>query len=164
MVSLNRVELMGNVGAAPEVRYTDPDKPPIARFSLATTAVWTENGERKEQTTWHNLVCFGQTAKTVEKYVTKGRLLYVDGRIDISTYEKDGEPRKRYEIVVRELKLFPQFAKAASTEAGAEGSGLPDTDSDLTAEYLAQQLANEGKAPGSDTQPSTKVSAPKKRR
>ncbi|MEO8502485.1 MAG: single-stranded DNA-binding protein [Acidobacteriota bacterium] len=163
MVSLNRVELIGNVGATPEIRYSHPDKP-IARFSLATTSAWTDAaGTRQEQTTWHHLVAFGTLAKTIESYVTKGRLLYVDGRINVSTYEKGGESRKRFEIVVRELKLFPQFAKSASSEVEQAPSSLPDSDSDLTPEYLAEQLENESKASDFQTGSSMKVSPRKKR-
>ena len=163
MVSLNRVELIGNVGAAPEIRYSHPDKP-IARFSLATTSVWTDAaGTRQEQTTWHHLVAFGAVAKTIESYVTKGRLLYIDGRISVSSYEKDGEARKRFEIVVRELKLFPQFAKSASAEAGPVPASLSDTDADLTPEYLAEQLANESRTATPQTASSPKVTPPKKR-
>ncbi len=163
MVSLNRVELIGNVGASPEIRYANPDSP-IARFSLATSSAWKNAaGERQEETTWHSLVAFGQIAKTVETYVTKGRLLWIDGRIQISTYEtKDGEQRKRFEIIVRELKLFPQFAKAAEATAstGPDSPAARDFDSDLTPEYIAQQLAAEG----SSAAPAKKGTSPKKRR
>ena len=104
---INKVILIGNVGADPEVRYIKEDQP-VAHFSLATT----ERGYKRqdgteipERTDWHRLTVWGRTAKFCENYVKKGDQLYVEGRIRYSQYQdKNNETRYSTEIVVDELR------------------------------------------------------------
>ena len=105
MAFLNKVMLIGNVGSI-EVRKLETGK--VALVSLATTERYKDrNGERRDDTTWHNLVVYGKLAPVVEKYVQKGSSIYIEGRIRRSKYtDRDGNERVTNEIVVDSLKLL----------------------------------------------------------
>ena len=91
MAGLNKVMLIGNLGRDPEIRYSQQGLA-IVNFSLATSEQWTDktSGDRQEKTEWHNIVVFGKQAETCEKYLSKGSQIYVEGKLQTSTYEKDG--------------------------------------------------------------------------
>lgn len=91
---VNKVILIGNVGADPEVRYLDGGVA-VARFSLATTESYkNKNGERVDQTEWHNIVLWRNLAEIAEKYVKKGMKLYIEGRIRNRTWEDQNGVKK----------------------------------------------------------------------
>ncbi|HVP38734.1 MAG TPA: single-stranded DNA-binding protein, partial [Candidatus Saccharimonadales bacterium] len=86
MASVNKVILVGNVGRDPEVRTT-PSGQTVAKFSLATSENFgSRSGERTERTEWHNIVAWGKQADLCKQYVTKGRQLYVEGRLQTSNW------------------------------------------------------------------------------
>lgn len=92
---VNKVILIGNVGADPDVRYLDGGVA-VTRFSLATTEVYNnKNGERVSQTEWHNIVLWRNLAQVAEKYVKKGMTLYIEGRLRTRTWD-DQNGNKRY--------------------------------------------------------------------
>ncbi|WP_303182214.1 single-stranded DNA-binding protein [uncultured Butyricimonas sp.] len=92
---VNKVILIGNVGGDPEVRYLDGGVA-VARFSLATSEVYNnKNGERVTQTEWHNIVLWRNLAQIAEKYVKKGMMLYIEGRIRTRSWD-DQNGVKRY--------------------------------------------------------------------
>lgn len=103
----NRVQLIGNLGNDPEVKTLDSGKK-MARFSLATNETYTnKNGEKVTQTEWHNVIAWGNTVNVIEKYVTKGKEVAVDGKLTSRSYEtQQGEKRYVTEIVVNELLLL----------------------------------------------------------
>lgn len=102
-MSVNKVILLGNVGNDPEVRYPEKDKP-IAFLSLATNET---TGKGVEITEWHKLVFFGDFAGVVERYVTKGTKLYVEGRLSTREYQdKMNIARKRTEIIVTYFEII----------------------------------------------------------
>jgi single-strand DNA-binding protein len=109
--SVNKVTLVGNVGNAPEIRTT-ANGTKVASLSLATGREWKDgSGTKQEKTEWHKLVVWGTQkgdglAGVVERYVTKGAKLYVEGRIDYRQYEKDGQTKYVTEIVVDEVVLL----------------------------------------------------------
>ena len=109
--SLNKVTLIGNLGADPEVRSTNNGSR-VASFSLATSRSWNgPSGDRQEKTEWHRCVVWNtkasQLADIVEKYVKKGDKLYVEGRIEYRQWQdKDGQTRYTTEINVRELIML----------------------------------------------------------
>ena len=95
MAGINKVILVGNLGKDPEVRSLDAGRK-VANFSLATTETYkNKNGERVEQTEWHNVVYYGPVAKVIEKYLRKGSQIYVEGKIRTRSYD-DKEGIKRY--------------------------------------------------------------------
>lgn len=116
MAYMNKAMLIGNVGKEPEVRQL-PDGSKVCSFSLATTKVYNDrNGNKQEQTTWHNLSIFGKLVEVAEKYVHKGTSLFVCGEINCRQFQgKDGATRYINEIRVEELQLLGAPVKAESS-------------------------------------------------
>ena len=118
-MSVNRVIVIGNLGANPEVRAL-PSGQNVASFSLATTERYMDrNGAKQERTDWHRIVAFGRLAHTCERFLSKGRQVYVEGRLTTRQYEaKDGSGKRyRTEIVARQLRLLGNRADAPKAEA-----------------------------------------------
>lgn len=114
-MALNKVMLIGNVGNKPEVRYLDKDTK-VARFSLATTERYTDrSGERKEVTEWHRIVAWRGQAELSEKYLEKGRQVYVEGKLKSSQYQKDGQTRESVEIVAERIMLLDRKGAGEGT-------------------------------------------------
>lgn len=118
--SLNKVMLIGNVGNDPDVRTTSSGTP-IANMSLATTRKWKDgSGEQKEKTEWHRLTVWGKLVDVVERYVKKGDRLYVEGRIEYSESESDGQKKYWTDVNVFEMLML------GSTGARDQGGGGRD--------------------------------------
>ena len=107
MASINKAILIGNLGRDPELSYT-PSGLAVARFSLATTEQWNdkETGEKKERTEWHRIVAFGKLAEVCGEYLSKGKQVYVEGRIQTSSYEKDGITRYSTDIIASQMQML----------------------------------------------------------
>jgi single-strand DNA-binding protein len=103
----NKVQLIGNLGANPEIRSFDNGKS-VARFSLATTDSYTDSsGKRISETQWHNLVAWGGLAKIAEKYLNKGSEVAVEGKLTHRTYEdKDGNKKYYTEVVLHDIVML----------------------------------------------------------
>lgn len=106
-MSLNKVMLIGNVGKDPEVRHLESGVA-TASFTLATTERYKDkSGENREQTEWHNIVCWRALADIVEKYVKKGSQLYIEGKIRSRSYtDRDGNTRYITEIIADTLQML----------------------------------------------------------
>lgn len=105
---LNKVMLIGNLGADPEVRYT-PNGDAITTVRLATTRRWNDRNtnERREETEWHRVVFFGRTAKTAGEYLRKGSQIFVEGRIRTQKWQgQDGQDRYTTEIVGETMTML----------------------------------------------------------
>ena len=123
--SLNKVMLIGNVGNDPDVRTTSSGTP-IANMSLATTRTWKDgSGEQKEKTEWHRLTVWGKLVDVVERYVKKGDRLYVEGRIEYSESESDGQKKYWTNVNVFEMVMLG----GATGGGGGGGSFQSDTSS-----------------------------------
>ena len=110
MKSVNRVTLLGNVGRDPEVRVLTGGNA-VAEFSLATSRGGYTGKDGKEvpqKTQWHRIKAFGAITSNIEKYVKKGSTIYVEGRIEYSEYEKNGEKRQSTEIILEDMSLLSQ--------------------------------------------------------
>ena len=105
--SLNRLTLIGNVGTDPEMR-TMSDGTKLAKLSLATNHRWKDrHGKAQERTDWHRLTCWDKLAEIVEEYVSVGDQLYVEGRVEYGSYDReDGVSIPTVEIRVRELIML----------------------------------------------------------
>ena len=117
MASVNKVILIGNLGADPELRYTNTGSA-VANFRIATTEQWTDkNGEKQEQTEWHRIVAWGKLGEICGRYLKKGRSVYVEGRLQTRAWE-DQTGNKRYttEIVAQSMKMLGR-----PTEGGDAG-------------------------------------------
>ena len=108
MSSVNKVILVGNVGSDPEVRYLDRGTA-IANFNLATTerGYTMQNGTLvPDRTEWHPIVLWRNLAEWAEKYVRKGMKLYVEGKLQTRTWEKDGQVRRKTEIIAENIQVL----------------------------------------------------------
>ena len=109
----NRVQLIGHLGQDPEVKQTNGST--LARFSLATTERYkNKQGERVEDTQWHNIVIWGNLAEIAEKYLQKGKEIALEGRLSHRSYEdKDGNKRYITEVVANEFLMLGKKDQAA---------------------------------------------------
>ena len=106
-MSVNKVILIGNLGANPEIRYTQGGQP-VANLRIATSERWTDkSGQKQETTEWHRVVLFGKTAEIAGQYLTKGRQVYIEGRIQTRQWQ-DQQGQKRYttEIVGTNMQMI----------------------------------------------------------
>ena len=122
---MNKVMLIGNVGAAPDVRYYDADQA-VAQVRLATTerGYTLQNGTQvPDHTDWHNLVFYRSLAKVVEKYVRKGDKLYIEGRIRYRSYDdKTGQRRYVTEILVENMEMLTPRQQAQGTSQATQSA------------------------------------------
>ena len=129
--SVNRVFLIGRLGHDPEMRYT-PEGQAVTKFSLATDRPAKPGAER--ETDWHQVVCWGKVAEFAGQYLTKGRLVFVGGRISYRAWEgRDGQKRRAVEIVAGEVSALdhrPDTGQPAADDA-APHSQERDPDDDL---------------------------------
>ncbi|MEO8700662.1 MAG: single-stranded DNA-binding protein [Kofleriaceae bacterium] len=117
---VNKVILVGHLGADPDMRYT-PSGQGVCELRLATSESWNDkNGQRQERTEWHRIVVWGKRAEVCSKYLSKGRQVFVEGRIQTRNYDdKDGNKRYITEIIANDV----QFLGGGGREGGAPGGG-----------------------------------------
>ena len=121
MASVNKVILIGNLGADPEVRYTQNSQA-VANFRIATTDVWTDReGNKQERTEWHNIVAWGKLGEICGQYLKKGKQIYVEGRIQTRQWEdKEGGKRYTTEVVANIMQML---GRPGDGEGGGGGGG-----------------------------------------
>jgi len=120
---VNKVILVGNLGADPDMRYT-PSGQGVCELRVATSESWNDkNGQRQERTEWHRVVVWGKRAEVCSKYLSKGRQVYVEGRIQTRTYDdKDGNKRYITEIIAADV----QFLSGGGRDGAQRGKGSDD--------------------------------------
>lgn len=121
MIGVNRVTLLGNLGADPEAKKTASGQS-ITLFSLATSNAWTNReGQRQEHTEWHRIVVWGKLAETCAEYLSKGKKAYVEGRLQTRSWEDDkGQKRYTTEVVASQvLFLNGSLEKRSSSETSS---------------------------------------------
>ncbi len=123
---VNKVILVGHLGRDPEIRSTASGMP-VANLSVATKRRWKDrDGNRQQQTEWHNVVCFGRQAEIAGQYLSRGRQIYVEGRIQTRSWEDaTGETRYRTEIVCDDFQMLGQ-RKTQSRPPGGSEAQSPD--------------------------------------
>ncbi len=137
MGSVNKAIIVGNLGRDAEVRYT-PGGTAVANISVATTETWNDkSGQRQEKTEWHRVAIWGKTAEAIGEYLTKGRQVYVEGRIETRQWDdKDGQ--KRYTTEIRSDRVVLLGGRgdgpdhAASTPKPSTGGGPASGPPELT--------------------------------
>jgi single-strand DNA-binding protein len=103
---VNKVILIGHLGSDPEIRYTASGTA-IAKFRVATNEGYTDkNGARQDHTEWHWVTAWGKLAEICNQYLSKGKQVFVEGRLRTSSYEKDGIKRYTTEIVARDMQML----------------------------------------------------------
>ena len=120
MAGVNKAILVGNLGRDPELRHT-PNGQAVVNFTLATSENWTDkSGERQERTEWHRIVVWGRTAEMCHQYLSKGRTVYVEGRIQTREWE-DKEGNKRYTTEINAQTV--NFIGPRTSGGGGGGEG-----------------------------------------
>ncbi len=121
MASLNKVMIIGNLGSEPEMRFT-PNGNPVTSFRIATNRVYTTaEGERKQETEWFTVVAWNKLAEQCNQFLTKGRLVYAEGRLRTRTWEsQDGQKHYRTEIIANRVTFLDRQAAAPLPEEKVE--------------------------------------------
>jgi single-strand DNA-binding protein len=124
---VNKVILVGNLGRDPEVRYT-PGGQAVANFTIATNEAWTgKDGQKQERTEWHRIVVWGKTAENCGEYLSKGRQVYIEGRLQTREWtNKEGAKHYTTEIVANQL-LFLQGGERGQGRGARQGAA-PSSD------------------------------------
>lgn len=117
---VNKVILIGNLGAPPEVRFT-PGGQAVANFRIATNESWTDkNGQKQERTEWHRIVVWGKLAELCGEYLAKGRQCYVEGRLQTREWtDKEGKKNYTTEVVAQSVVFLGGRAEGAGAGMGA---------------------------------------------
>ena len=127
-MSVNKVIVIGNLGANPEVRTLPNSGQNVANFSLATTERFTDrSGTKQQRTEWHRVVAFGPLADTCERFLSKGRQVYIEGRLTTRQYEaKDGSgTRYRTEIVALQMRLLGNRKNGSAAPKAEASDDIP---------------------------------------
>lgn len=118
---INKVILIGNLGADPETRFTQAGAP-VTNFRIATSDSWNDkqSGQRQERTEWHSIVCFGKLAEISGEYLRKGSKVFVEGSLRTSSWETDGQTRYKTEIICNDMQML-------DSRMGESGPGAGNT-------------------------------------
>lgn len=140
MAGINKVIIIGNLGGDPEVRYT-PNGSAVANFNVATSESWKDKntGEKKERTEWHRIVVWGKLGELCGEYLSKGRQVYLEGRLQTRSYEdKDGVKRYMTEIIATDVQFLGSKEAGGGRAGGVAppresfgGQGPPPADDDI---------------------------------
>lgn len=125
-MSVNKAILLGRLGKDPDLRYTSSGKA-VCTFSLATSERWTgADGQKTEATTWHNIVAWGKQGEVIKEYLSKGRELFIEGRIQNRSYD-DKEGNKKYisEVVVQNFSFVGGRGDSGGSSGSSDDSTAP---------------------------------------
>jgi len=141
---INKAIIVGRLGRDPEIRYTSSGTP-VANFSVATDERWTgQDGTRQTKTEWHNIVAWSKLAEICEQYLKKGKLVYIEGRIQTREWDdRDGNKRRTTEIVASNMQML-----GSRNEEGAGNSQGYSNGQSMGSGSGGKQTVNEG--PSSD--------------
>jgi len=120
---INKAILIGRLGKDPDVRYT-PDGTMVTNFNLATDEQWKDkNGEKVQKTEWHRIVTFGKLAEICGNYLVKGKLVFIEGRIQTRSWEdKEGVKRYTTEIVANDMKMLDSKGQNKTEDASFDAT------------------------------------------
>ncbi len=120
---VNKVILVGNLGADPEIRYT-PSGAAVANFRIATTESWKDSeGQRQDRTEWHRIVVWGKLAELCGEYLAKGRMVYVEGKLQTRQWDdRDGNKRYTTEVQGREVTFLGGRSDASNSNHGGQAA------------------------------------------
>ncbi len=124
MAGVNKVILIGNLGADPEIRYTPQGNVPVANLRIATSDRWQDksSGEWQERTEWHRVVAWRHLAERAERFLQKGKQVYVEGRLETRKWQdRDGNDRYTTEVVARDLMILGRREEGEGGGQGGQG-------------------------------------------
>ncbi|MCX8015757.1 MAG: single-stranded DNA-binding protein [Patescibacteria group bacterium] len=121
-MNFNRVFILGNLTRDPELRTT-PSGQSVATFGVATNRIWTDkNGQRQSEVEFHNIVVWGKLAETASRYLTKGKLVFIEGRLKTRNWtDQNGVRHSRTEIIAQNFQLGPRSTSSAANVPASEG-------------------------------------------
>lgn len=125
---INKVILIGNLGADPELRFT-PAEVAVCNMSVATSATWKDkDGNRQEKTEWHRVVLFQRQAEVAGEYLKKGSKVYIEGRLQTRKWQgQDGQDRYTAEVIANEMQMLDQASGGSSSRpAGRQANPRQD--------------------------------------
>lgn len=128
MASLNKVQIIGNLGKDPEMKYT-PSGKSVTAFNVAVNSTYTSNGEQRKETEWFNVEAWGKTGEIIKQYASKGSLIYVEGRLKTDKFEDktSGEVKYFTKVVVANFQFLSSNSNGNPRQAEVEASAeLPD--------------------------------------
>ncbi|MDY4281283.1 MAG: single-stranded DNA-binding protein [[Pasteurella] mairii] len=138
MAGINKVMIIGRLGNDPDVK-TLPNGDPVAKISVATSESWTDkqSGERREQTEWHNIIAYRQTAEIIRQYLKKGSQVYIEGKLRTRKWQdQNGQDRYATEIIADRMQMLssinnhngaqPPQGKRQTQQASQDWDGLTD--------------------------------------
>jgi single-strand DNA-binding protein len=123
---VNKVILVGNLGKKPDMKYTQSNVA-VANFSIATSEEWRdkESGDKKTKTEWHNVVFFGKLAEIAEQYLDKGSQVYIEGKLETSTWkDESGNDRKTTKVLGQELTMLGSRGDSSGSSYESNNSGV----------------------------------------
>lgn len=142
MASLNKILLIGNLGADPEKKILGSGQP-VTNFRIATSERWTDKqGNKQERTEWHRIVVYGPQAEACEKYLSKGRPVYVEGSLRTRQWEdQQGNTKYMTEVIAQRVQFLgsPPGQRNERTTEGAEAESFPETPAETTAGPTAEE-------------------------
>ncbi len=126
---LNKVMIIGNLGRDPEMRYT-PSGKPVTSFSVAVSRSWVKpEGERTETTDWFNVVAWGRLAEICSQYLTKGSMVYVEGRLETRSWEaENGQKHYRTEVVASDVNILDRRGRGPEEGSSPLEAHIPETE------------------------------------
>lgn len=135
---LNKVQVYGRLGRDPELKAL-PSGQSVVNFAMATTRSWkNDQGEKQEQTEWHNIVCFGKRADVINQYVKKGDLFYVEGRLQTRSWDDKDSGKKMYrtEVVVEDFQFGDNPKKDGNNQSQDQGYGNESQEAPSTEDQI----------------------------
>jgi len=125
MASLNKIQIIGNLGQSPEMRFT-PSGSPVTTFSVACNREYTQDGEKKQETEWFNVVTWNKQAESCNQYLSKGSLVYVEGRLHTRPWDgQDGQKHYRTEVIASQVVFLDKRQEGGSKEPWGDPEDIP---------------------------------------
>ncbi len=133
MAGINKVILVGRLGQDPEVRYT-PDGTAVANFSMATSQEWKDKntGEKRQKVEWHRVVAYRRLAEICAEYLTKGKQVFISGKLQTRQWDKDGSTRYTTEIIADKMQMLGSRTQAQQEKPPGSFNSLPEGTSSST--------------------------------
>jgi single-strand DNA-binding protein len=126
MAGVNKAILVGNLGSDPELRYTAGGTA-VAKFSLATSRKYTgKDGQKQEKTEWHRITAWGKLAEICGQYLSKGKQVYIEGRIEYGSYEKEGVKHYTTDIIAENMNMLGSPGGGNRVQEPEPGFGPPE--------------------------------------
>ena len=161
MANLNKVMLIGNITRDLELRYLPSNQTPVCDFGIATNRTWTgQDGVKKEEVTFVDCSCFGKTAEILAKYKKKGDPLFIEGRLKLDQWEKEGVKHSKLKVIVENFQFLNRAAPGQYGGGGQQGGGYEGEYAGEPAPAAPRQQYRAGGRPAPGARPAPAAPAP----